>query len=124
MDPYNQTLNLFVDNRRMNMSGPALRDRGMQRAVDNAEQVSPRWTIETIGALKLFCEDMKAEGTRTFVMENFRATQYKRKPASPNVWGSISLIAARLGIIRWTGEYRNAKSPKTHAHPVKVWEIV
>lgn len=40
---------------------------------------------------------------------------------SHHAWGALTQIAARRRLIVFTGGYENARSKRTHAHPVKVW---
>ena len=108
----------------MMLTGSALRELGMKRALDHADAETQNWTERTLCALEVFCKVLKTQRVTTFVMEDFRKVRSDALPASPNAWGAITNIASRRGIIRWTGEFRNAKSLKTHAHAVRVWEIL
>jgi hypothetical protein len=103
-------------------SGSALKDQGINRAIEHAESENPGWTDRTLVALREFCADLKAQGWKVFTLEEFRSTRFKDPPASHHAWGALASIAARRGIIKWAGEYRNAVSPRTHSHPVRVWE--
>ena len=105
----------------LELSGSALKEIGMQRALDHAGE---SWTEETMQALREFCARLKSEGIHTLMMEDFRCTRYKALPPSSNAWGAFTSIAARRGIIRFSGDYRPTKSPKTHGHPAKVWNIL
>ena len=106
------------------LDGTALKRAGQQIAIDHTEAVSAGWTERTLIALQIFCQDLKAAGKRTFLMEDFRESQRAYPPASPNCWGAFTNTASRRMIIRWTGEYDIAKSAKTHAHSVKRWEAL
>jgi hypothetical protein len=108
----------------MTLNGSILKAQGMTRAIENAESNSPGWTDRTIVALREFCDQLKSERIFSMAIEDFRATRYKDKPLSSNAWGSIPRIACRKGILRSTGSYRQANSPKTHRHPVMVYEII
>lgn len=105
----------------MTLSGSALKIQGMSMAIEHAEIACPGWTDRTIEALRVFCIDIKRSGHGSFVMEDFRSTREHDLPISHKSWGSIPVIATRRGIISATGEYRQAKSIKTHSHPVRVW---
>lgn len=105
-------------------AGVLLRDRGQRTAREHTEEITPGWVERTIKALETFCADLRAKGHSEFVMEDFRATRMNDIPASVNAWGSIPVIAARRGIIRFTGAYQNAKHEKAHARAVKVWSII
>lgn len=89
------------------------------------------WALETSGkewvdkAVLLLGEFLRTCGEGQFRFEEFRAwataDERLNQPASQNAWGALPRIAAGQGLIEWTGEYQQAKSPRTHAHPVKVW---
>jgi len=105
----------------MELSGSALKARGQRLALDHAGE---SWACRTVEALRTFCENLKLSGNDTFTFEEFRATREHDLPASHKAWGSIPGIAARHGIIRSTGQYRKAKSLKTHAHPILAWQAL
>ena len=108
----------------MELSGSALKQRGQAVALDHADYESPGWSARTIEALRIFCDDLKRNGHITFTFEQFRATRSHDLPVSHKAWGSVPRIAVAKGIISWTGQYQNAKSLKTHAHPIRVWRIL
>ena len=87
------------------LTGSALKAEGMKISLAHTEAVSEGWTERTLIALRMFCQDLKAQGKRTFLMEDFRESQRAYPPASPNCWGAFTNTAARRMIIRWTGEY-------------------
>ena len=104
------------------LTGSALKAQGMTLASDHTEIVSPGWSERTLEALQIFCAERKRSGSPRFVFEDFRITRSHDEPITHKAWGHIPVKAAHLGIIRSTGEYRKAKSQKTHAHIVQVWE--
>lgn len=93
----------------------AARERGMSAtAIANL-----RWIATTLEHLEAF-----ARGREEFTMEEFRASCAARglnAPASHHAWGALASAAAKRHLIRFTGRYVNARSKRTHAHPVKVW---
>jgi hypothetical protein len=95
--------------------GEVLRDVGMARTLDAEPQT---WLTNALEALRLFAS--RPEWS-TFKLEDFRAW-YAVQPHDAHVWGAFTTKACKAGVIRWTGRYANSVSPKTHAHPVKVWE--
>lgn len=81
------------------------------------------WADTAIQAMRKFVAGMD-EGAR-FAIEDFRQWAMMGgeidPPHHPNAWGAITPKAESLGVIRWTGEYRPARSAATHAHPVRVY---
>lgn len=60
-----------------------------------------------------------------FAIEDLRANAAACELAAPhssNVWGSMPRVLINAGLpIEPTGEYRKARSPETHAHPVALY---
>jgi len=105
-------------------SGAQLKEHGQQLAIWNA---GANWLEQTLDNLKAFCKVRKDIGRPEFRAEELRQIAAERgwpMPPSPNAWGAIPAIAARRGIIKFTGRYENAQSPRTRSHPVKVWEAL
>ena len=99
-------------------TGQQLKLEGQQLTLDLAGE----WTSNAIAALRLFCV-----GRDRFAFEEFRsaaAAYGLAAPRSHKTWGALPRVAVKEGIIRPTTEYRAATSPRTHAHPVRVWEVV
>ena len=99
-------------------TGHKLKMAGQQIAL----QFAGSWADNAIASLRLFCV-----GRQRFAFEEFReaAPSYGLEPPpSHKAWGALPRIAVREGLIRSTTEYRPATSPRTHAHPVRVWEVV
>lgn len=98
--------------------GAILRDVGIAQTL---EVESDAWLDRALDELRRFAAMPE---WREFKAEDFRAWLMNRMPAphTHKVWGGFTSRAARAGIIRWTGRYAQSVSPKTHAHPVKVWE--
>lgn len=94
-----------------------LRDVGMARTlyVEGED-----WIDLAMRELRVF---VTLPGWSEFKTEDFRAWLAGRmpQPHSPNVWGAFTNRACRENVIRWTGRYVPSVSPKTHAHPVKLW---
>jgi hypothetical protein len=97
------------------------------------EAAGPTWTELAMGALKIFL------ATRLDDFGEFRFEQFRLfcsgdlsslhsinlpPPKSSAAWGALPRIAQARGLIRFTGRYEAARSPKTHAHPVKIWAAV
>ena len=101
----------------MNQLGLDLRDRGMARTLE-AER--DEWINEALGQLARY-----AAFHSIFKTEDFREACERagvENPHDHHVWGALTNLASRRGLIQWTGQYVPSESPKTHGHPVKLWE--
>lgn len=96
------------------MNGLQLAQEGMQRTL----QFESDWLPSALKALEEFAS---LPEWRTFKLEDFRAW-YGVQPHSHKVWGAFTNSAVKRGLIRHTGRFARAVSPKTHAHWVPVWE--
>jgi hypothetical protein len=106
------------------MTGESLKTAGMQTALDHAGE---KWTASTLDKLRAFCKARKDMGAPAFRFEEFVSVAKDRgwpMPPSSNAFGALPRLAVRAGLIRFTGQYENAKSPKTRCHPVKIWMAV
>lgn len=91
-----------------------LRDAGLE-AVTRDD-----WQVTAMAALRRFAAS-KADG---FLAEDFRAAYLAsggEPPHHHNAWGALIRAAATGGIIEPTGNMARTRSPKTHAHPTRVW---
>lgn len=99
-------------------AGARLRDEGIARAVEHADDETPSWSEVAYGYVVLFarrrvefqCEDVRAEAeSRGFA-----------KPPDGRASGAAILRASKAGIIRRVG-FAPMKSPNCHANPKSVW---
>lgn len=88
-----------------------LKERGMAYALQAERE---EWINAALFALRHFA--LRGE----FRMEEFRSW-YGYPPHNAAVWGALTNRACKDGLIEWTGRYEPSTSPRTHAHPVKVW---
>lgn len=97
--------------------GARLRDRGINRAADNAERVhGPGWQERAIGHLINYPEaEFMAEEVRIWAH-----SQGLEEPPSARAWGAVIVTAKRRGIIRSNG-YRKVSNPLAHSTPASVW---
>lgn len=105
--------------------GEALRDVGIQMAVDHADGVSPGWSQK---AFNLFASWLKDKGRgRSFKTEDFRnhceLTDAITKPPSSRAYGSLAVRAAKAGLIKKVG-FATVSNPKAHCTPVTLWEVI
>jgi hypothetical protein len=97
-----------------------LRDEGMA-LVDR-----PKWSDAAL-AMAISVRDgwsVRAQLFETFAMEDLRQVLVAAglpEPAHPNAWGAFGMSLAKRGIIVRTGEWRNAKSKKSHACMVPLY---
>lgn len=106
------------------MNGQALKEAGQQLALFHA---GSDWAETTIERLKAFCLERKLAGRLNFRFEEFVQVLKSSgcdQPPSPNAYGALPRIACRDGLIQFTGQYENARSPKTRSHPVKIWRAL
>lgn len=95
-----------------------------QAATLDAE--ADEWKQATVFLFKTFMTQFMP-GDR-FAMEDFRAYADACNHPSPhkhNVWGALPSVFLKAGArIKKTDSYRKAKSPRTHGHPVPLWEVL
>lgn len=103
------------------MNGRELKERGQSIALASSGRA---WTDYITRKLQAFCRARKRMGAPVFRFEEFREVAEKSGwdlPMSHKAWGALPIRACKLGLIKWTGKYEQAKSRKTHSHPVKKW---
>lgn len=97
--------------------GRALKVAGQQAVTEGKP-----WAETAIQAMRNF---VAFHAAQMFAIEDFRRWALDGAVIDPphhhNAWGAITSHAERLGLIRWTGKYRPARSAATHAHPVRVY---
>lgn len=109
--------------------GVAMKAAGQEKAERKA---GAGWQAVMITALRAFCANKKLDGMHSvsiprFTMDEFRLyakANYLPDPESMNAWGALPRRAVREGVIRATGEFRQAVIESAHARVVRVWEVV
>lgn len=99
-------------------TGAQLRDAAMRRAVDHADETSPRWADVAFEHLRLF-----AMQHYTLTCEQVRQHAEAKgfaKPPTRRAWGSIVSRAVRAGVIT-QGVYEKATDPLVHCRPIMRW---
>lgn len=108
----------------LKISGQKRKEIGQKRVIANEGK---EWLERALSELRTFCSIMKTR-KETFAFEQFRAWAVEfsgmPEPFHHNAWGAVPAHAVRAGLIEFTGQYRPAKSARTHGHPVKVWRTV
>ena len=105
---------------RLNLAeGLALKHAGQQLTLTFAGD----WRDLVMDEFRQWVAERRQAGERFITIEQFRA-EARSQPDSHKSWGGIvaKFVAAKL--IQPTDIYRRAASPRTHAHPVRVWEIL
>jgi len=100
--------------------GKQLKEEGQALALEHAGRP---WAEQAVELLTVFCFSGPGR-KRPFALEDFRMwalAQGLPEPASPNAWGALPRIGIRDNLMRATGQYRAARSPLTHAHPVMTY---
>jgi len=105
-------LNLF--------SGQHLRDVGMQRAMQHANNKIDSWTCKAYKFLLSYIQTNKV-----FMCEDVREASKGIVESPPNnrAWGGIFAKAAKLHIIKRKG-FKNVANAKAHCTPATLWEVV
>lgn len=96
--------------------GHRLKEAGIAQAYENERE---RWRAEVLTALERYCLH-----TEYFAAEDFRLHYMTRggtHPHTHHVWSGILRAGQKSGWLEPTGEYAPAKSPATHAHPVRTY---
>ena len=108
-----KTLDDFKD------EGTILRDKGIETAIEHADEVEPSWSEQAMGML------LKYPNT-IFTTEELRLWAYEQgfaKPPNERAWGGVVVRARNKGIIVWKG-YERAKDPLVHKNTVSQWEKI
>ena len=98
-------------------SGEALKDQGIEKALDHANQTHEIWSERAYGFL---LEYLKSHGE--FMTEDVRKASegIVKEPPSLRAWGGIIVRAARAGLIKRV-DFRNVKNARAHCTPATVW---
>lgn len=98
------------------IDGRALKEEGMQKAVDHANAVTPDWSEQALQMLERFPQ-------QRFMVEELREWAYAQglpRPPSERAWGGVTAKARKLGLIMHGG-YQSVKNPKAHCTPASCW---
>lgn len=104
--------------------GQRRKEQGIQQVLDNAGE---EWRAAALNKVR---EWAAGPGRRcvegVFAFEEVRAWALENglpAPHSHNAWGGVAQYACRLGIIKFTGQYGPASSPRTHGHAVRLYTV-
>ena len=105
---------------RISARGMERKKAGQDRSLKNE---APQWMTAAIVLMEKFCQQHRG---MEFAFEDYRAFALSRGLQLPHVhqvWGSLAGIGQRMGLFEATGEYRPARSVRTHGHPVRVLRV-
>jgi len=100
-------------------NGAELRDKGIKKALDNANNTHNKWSDKAYDFLLKYIKYQNQ-----FMTEDVRIASEKAipKPPSNRAWGSVILRASRSGLINRVG-FANVKNAKAHKTPASVWRV-
>ena len=100
-------------------NGAELRDKGIKKALDNANNTHDKWSDKAYDFLLKYIKYQNQ-----FMTEDVRVASEKAipKPPSNRAWGSVILKAAKSGLINRVG-FANVKNAKAHKTPASVWRV-
>ena len=100
-------------------NGAKLRDKGIKKALDNANNTHDKWSDKAYDFLLKYIKYQNQ-----FMTEDVRVASEKAipKPPSNRAWGSVILKAAKSGLINRVG-FANVKNAKAHKTPASVWRV-
>jgi hypothetical protein len=100
-------------------NGAELRDKGIKKALDNANNTHDKWSDKAYDFLLKYIKYQYE-----FMTEDVRVASEKAipKPPSNRAWGSVILRASRSGLINRVG-FANVKNAKAHKTPASVWRV-
>lgn len=98
--------------------GDIMRDAGMRRSLNHANEVTPKWGDRAYNFLKIYLEIHSTP----FMAEDVRLASvgFIEEPPSLRAWGSIVVRGSKAGLIRRVG-FQNVKNAVAHSTPASVW---
>lgn len=102
-----------------------LKERGMERATNHANQVSSGWSERAYVMLRHFFRTLERRTDKSFMGEDFRLFAYARGlevPPSERAFGGVIAKAAKAGLITSAGTAK-VKNPKAHQANAAVWRL-
>lgn len=102
-------------------AGAALRDDGIQRAVEHAEDVEQGWADRCRHFFQKFlAQRTKAETFTSLDFRTFAETHGLSPPPDSRAYGGVFQSAVKRGYIVRVG-FENRENPTRHNAPVSIW---
>jgi hypothetical protein len=108
----------FFNIQKSKPDGADLRDKGIARAVQHAEEIHEKWQAKALDFLYIF-----ARNHDRFSGEMVRVESKGVVPDPPSLraWGSVLLSGSKRGWIKQI-DYIKVVNPKAHRTPAALWE--
>jgi hypothetical protein len=108
----------FLDIQKPKPTGEVLRDKGIKKALDHAEEIHDQWQVKALDFLYLYAlKHDRFSGE----MVRIESKGIVPDPPSLRTWGSILLTGAKRGWIKQVG-YIHVDNPKAHKANAAFWE--
>lgn len=101
--------------------GHTLKEEGMGLARDKADRAEPGWSDQAAKYLTRFLYQWPLPDFTGEEAQVWMVREGLPRPASSNAWGSVFNSAARRGLIKKTGQYRNSQKPSARSRAIPVW---
>ncbi len=98
--------------------GKQLRDRGISRAVEHAEEVEEGWQAKALAFMRTYAETHHLFSGEMVRIESRGVVS---EPAHLRAWGAVLVGAAKRGWIKEAG-FVKVSNPKAHKTPATLWE--
>lgn len=100
-------------------TGRELRDIGIQKAVDHANEVEPKWSDQAYAFLVQFLRIHEGE-FMTEMVRGYATANGLSVPPSKRAWGAIVVKAAKNNLIVKKG-YNQVTNPEAHMANAYIW---
>ena len=96
-----------------------LRDKGIQQAINHADEVQPLWSEQAYNCLLNYIRY-----NDEFMTEDVREASKNQlsEPPSARAWGGIIVKAVKCGLIYRKG-FKNVSNVKAHCTPASIWGV-
>ena len=108
----------FFDVQKTKPSGEMLRDKGVRRAAEHAEEIHDDWQKKALDFLYIYA---RSHGRFSGEMVRQEGRGIIPEPPSLRAWGAVILSGAKHGWIRQAG-YVHVDNPKAHRANAALWE--
>ncbi len=109
----------FLDIQKSKPDGQALRDRGIKKAIQHAEEVGDDWQVKALDFLYLYARNHS--GKFSGEMVRLEAKSIVPDPPCLRAWGAILLTGSRRSWIQQVG-YIKVNNPAAHRANAALWE--